>query len=251
MYTYILSDICKQFGKMEALTHCSFSVESGEKVALVGPSGSGKSTLLLLLSGILQPSDGTIFLNGKSLDKLKPGKELSSLVGMVHQQLDLVPQLSAKHNVLAGQLGKWSFWRSFLSILIPQQIETAESALRLMGIESKINVRTSRLSGGEQQRVAFARVFVQDPHVILADEPVSSLDPSRAKALVELLCKTTDKSQKTLIASLHSIDLARKYFDRIIGLRLGKIVFDTPSSELMDSTLERLYELDDSPNSKG
>jgi phosphonate transport system ATP-binding protein len=247
MNTYIVSKVCKTFGFIEALAPCSFSIQAGEKVALVGPSGSGKSTLLLLLSGNLQPTNGTITLNGKFLDKLNPGKELSQLVGMVHQQLDLVPQLSAKHNVLAGRLGSWSFSRSLISIVVPQELESARTALRLMGIEPKINVRTSRLSGGEQQRVAFARVFVQNPTVILADEPVSSLDPSRAKAMVELLCNTTDQYQKTLIASLHSIDLARKYFDRIIGLRAGNIMFDTPSSELKDATLEQLYELDNSP----
>ena len=245
MERYVLSKVCKLFGEVEALSPSSLSIDAGEKVALVGPSGSGKSTLLLLLSGILQPTSGTIELNGQYLHKLKPGKELSQLVGMVHQQLDLVPQLSAKHNVLAGRLGNWSFFRSCLSILIPQELETAKSALKLMGIESKINTRTSRLSGGEQQRVAFARVFVQNPHVILADEPVSSLDPPRAQAVVKLLCSTTNRYQKTLVASLHSIDLAKKYFDRIIGLRAGKIMFDIPASELKDDTLETLYELDE------
>ena len=235
--------VSKTYGEVEALTQLSFSVQRGERVALAGPSGSGKTTLLYLLAGIVQPDEGKLCIDGRSLHQLQPGGELSRLVGMIHQQYDLVPHLAVIHNVLAGRLGQWGLLRSLFSLLWPQDRHVAESALAQLGIADKIHQRTSHLSGGEQQRVAIARLMVQSPRLVLADEPVASLDPARAEEMLRLLTDLTSNTAKTLIVSLHSPYLIQKYCTRVIGLRHGQMVFDLPASEVGEPTLDRLYNL--------
>ena len=156
-----------------------------------GPSGSGKTTLLRVLAGALVPDEGpgAVVINGKSPAELKPGPELASLVGIVSQRFDLVPHLPVLHNVLAGRLGHWSLARSVLSLVWPLERRAAQQALARVGIADKINERPGHLSGGEQQRVAIARMMMQSPLVILADEPVASLDPARAEEVMELLVR--------------------------------------------------------------
>ncbi|MGH2541158.1 MAG: phosphonate ABC transporter ATP-binding protein, partial [Ardenticatenaceae bacterium] len=171
----------KVYSAKVALAQVSLTINDGETVALVGPSGSGKTTLLHLLAGVIQPTEGHIALNGRFLSEMKPGRELSSLVGVIHQQFDLVPHLSVLNNVLAGRLGQWGMLKSLVSLVSPRDKHLAERALQRVGLSDKMYERASRLSGGEQQRVAIARLLVQDPRVIIADEPVSSLDPARAK----------------------------------------------------------------------
>ena len=236
--------ICKSYPSVRALAPLSFKVARGEKVALVGPSGSGKTTLLYLLAGILQPDQGNLSVDGKPLSSVRPGRELSQLVGMVHQQYDLVPHLSVLHNVLAGRLGQWGLLRSMISLLWPHDRDLAEAALEQMGIADKVHERTSHLSGGEMQRVAIARLMVQSSQIILADEPVSSLDPARAEDLLGLLTGLAAADGKTLVASMHSPHLIRKYFSRVIALREGVLQFDIPASEMTDEVAELLYDLD-------
>ena len=257
--------ICKSYPGIKALAPLSFNILPGEKVALVGPSGSGKTTLLYLLAGILQPDEGTLSINGRPMTSVRPGRELSQLVGLVHQQYDLVPHLSVLHNVLAGRLGQWGLLRSVISLVWPRDRQLAEDALAQMGIADKVNERTSHLSGGELQRVAMARLMVQSSRIILADEPVSSLDPARAEDLLGLLTglvnRGTDPTTasrregwygadgddgKTLVASMHSPYLIRKYFSRVIGLREGALQFDMPASEMTDEVSDRLYDLEQS-----
>tara|TARA_B100001245_G_scaffold211134_1_gene175624 strand:- start:52 stop:843 length:792 start_codon:yes stop_codon:yes gene_type:complete len=238
--------ISKSYGKVQALAPLSITIGQGERVALAGPSGSGKTTLLYLLAGVIQPDSGDLLLAGRDLTHQKPGKEKAGLVGLIHQQYDLVPHLPVLHNVLAGRLGQWSLFRSLISLVWPQDRHVAETALAQMGIADKIHERTSHLSGGEQQRVAMARLMVQGSRVILADEPVSSLDPARAEDLLEILTALAGVSGKTLIASIHSPHLMRKHFSRVIGLREGRIEFDIPAEEVTDQVLEKLYDLDQS-----
>ena len=194
------------------------------------------------MGGVIQPDGGTIGLNGHTLSSLKPGRELAGLVGVIHQQLDLVPHLSVIHNVLAGRLGEWSLLRGLVSLVSPRDRDLADAALQRVGLADKVYERTSRLSGGEQQRVAIARLLLQNPRVILADEPVSSLDPSRAHDLMGLLANIVLESGKTLVASVHSVDLARAYFSRVVGLRAGRVQFDLPIEQVGDGLLEDLYE---------
>jgi phosphonate transport system ATP-binding protein len=243
----VAAGIAKSYPRVRALAPLSFTIQPGERVALAGPSGSGKTTLLYLLAGIVQPDEGQLLVAGRPLAQLPLGRELSRLVGIVHQQYDLVPHLPVIHNVLAGRLGQWGLLRSIASLVWPQERHLAESALAQLGIADKIHERTSHLSGGEQQRVAIARVMVQSPQVVLADEPVASLDPARAEEMLRLLTDLTTRAGKTLVVSLHSPYLIRKYCSRVIGLRYGRMVLDLPTSELSESVLDRLYDLDYRP----
>ena len=248
----------KVYGTNRGLAPLSLAIHAGERVALVGPSGSGKTTLLRLLAGALVPDQGprSVIINGKSPGELKPGRELASLVGIVSQRFDLVPHLPVLHNVLAGRLGHWSLARSVLSLVWPMERRAAQQALARVGIADKINERPGRLSGGEQQRVAIARMMMQSPLVILADEPVASLDPARAEEVMELLVGLVSldmghghgddgSSQRTLIASLHTASLIRRHFTRVIGLRESRVQFDLPAGELDDAVLDELYDLGD------
>ncbi len=241
---FLLERAGKSYPGVVALAPLSLEIEAGERVAIVGPSGSGKTTLLHILGGVIQPGQGRVLIDGRPMAGLPRGRELAGLVGMIHQQFDLVPRLSVVHNVLAGRLGYWGLWRSLVSLISPQERHLALAALRKAGIEEKLGERTSRLSGGEQQRVAIARLLVQDPQAILADEPVASLDPARAQDLMRLLRAIAEESGKTLIASLHSVELVRAHFSRAIGLRKGRVCFDLPIAQLTDEMLTQLYDLE-------
>ena len=226
-----------------ALGPLSLSVNAGESVAVVGPSGSGKTTLLNLMAGIIQPDSGTVTLDGRELAGLRPNGELSRLVGVIHQQFDLVPHLSVLNNVLAGRLGDWSLVQSLISLVRPRERHLALKALEHVGIPEKIHDRAARLSGGEQQRVAIARLLMQDPQMIIADEPVSSLDPARAADILDMLTGIAGERGKTLIASIHTLDISSAYFNRVIGLREGRVQFDLPMGELSQQHLTSLYRL--------
>jgi phosphonate transport system ATP-binding protein len=240
---FVLRDVGKSYGRTQALAPLSLEIAHGERVALLGPSGSGKTTLLHLLGGVIRPSEGAVLVAGQPLARLNPGRELASLVGTIHQQLDLVPHLAVVHNVMAGRLGQWNLLRSLVSLVSPRERRLAEEALERVGILDKLYERTSRLSGGEQQRVAVARLLVQSPRAFLADEPVASLDPARADDLMRLLVQIVDEDGRTLVASLHNVQHAKAYFTRAIGLRNGQVAFDAPVASLSEERLARLYDL--------
>ena len=235
--------ITKRYPHVLALAPLDLAIQEGERVALAGPSGSGKTTLLYLLGGIVQPDGGEVVIHGRPLRRMGPGKDLAGLVGLVHQNYDLVPHLPVIHNVLAGRLGHWGLLRSAISLLWPRDRHLAEQVLADLGLADKILERTSHLSGGEQQRVAIARLMVQSPRIVLADEPVSSLDPGLSEEMLRLLTALADSSGRTLVASLHSPHLIRKYFSRVIGLREGVLQFDMPASGVTDEVLSQLYDL--------
>ena len=236
--------VSKSYSGFPALSPLSFAILPGERVALAGPSGSGKTTLLYLLAGILQPDSGSLSIDGKDLARVKPGRELSLLVGIIHQQYDLVPHLPVLHNVLAGRLGQWGLLRSAASLVWPQDRGLAETALERMGIGDKAWERTSHLSGGEQQRAAIARLMVQSPRVVLADEPVASLDPAMADEMLRLLTGLAEDGGRALVVSLHSPELIRRFCTRVIGLRAGHPVFDLPAEAVTGRTMDDLYRLD-------
>ena len=240
----MLDGVVKRYGATVAVDGVSIEVGQGETMALVGPSGSGKTTLLRMLAGAIAPDAGQVLLQGKEPTKLKPGGELAGLVGIVAQQYDLVLNLSALQNVLAGRLGAWGFWRSIWSLIAPRDRGIAMQALERVGIHDRAGQRAGRLSGGEQQRVALARVLVQDPAVLLADEPVSSLDPARAADVLDLLIGIAHERGKTLIASMHAVDLARGRFDRLVGVRNGAVLFDAAPGELSEAAFATLYALE-------
>lgn len=227
-----------------ALAPLSLTIQPGERVALMGPSGSGKTTLLNLLAGLIPPDSGQLLVAGRPIETLRPGREMARLIGIMPQSFDLVPSLSVVHNVLAGRLGEWGLLRSALSLVFPQEVQRAQAALARVGIPEKLYERTSRLSGGEQQRVALARLMVQHPQAILADEPVASLDPARAEDLIAMLAQLAQEEGQTLVVSLHSPPLALRYFDRIVALRRGALLFDRPAASVTPDDLDALYTLE-------
>jgi phosphonate transport system ATP-binding protein len=240
-----LEAVTKSYPGVIALHPLDLTIENGECVALMGPSGSGKSTLLQLLSCGIEPDSGTISIDGISNDQLRPGTDLARIVGIMPQSLDLIPALSVANNVLAGRLGEWGFMRSILSLLSPRDLHLVESALSRVGIPDKIFERTSHLSGGQQQRVALARLLVQEPKAVLVDEPVASVDPARADDLMRLITSLVQENSQTLVASLHSVPLALRYFSRIVALRDGRVVFDHPVDQVTEDDLSQLYVLED------
>ncbi len=236
--------VTKTYPRVTALSGVSLTIDVGDRVALLGPSGSGKSTLLNLLSGMDQPDDGSVTIAGRVLSRNLPRRERAALVGIIHQQLDLVPQLPVIHNVLAGRFGHWGAIRSLISAVWPRDYHLAAEALARMGIAAKIQERTSHLSGGEQQRVAIARALVQSPRLALADEPVAWVDPGLAQEILQLMVGLTEDSDRALVASMHSPYLVQQFFNRAVGLKRGRLHFDLPAGQLTESLLAELYDLD-------
>lgn len=229
-----------------ALDDVTVRVGAGERVAVVGPSGAGKSTVLALANTSLAPTSGSVRVFGEDPRTLAAG-ELRALrvrVGTVHQQLHLAGPLRVVHNVNAGHLGRWSPWRAAASLLRPARIDEARRALESLGIGDKLWERTDNLSGGERQRVAIARVLVQDPDLVLADEPISALDPTRGREVLDALCTIAATGGRSLLVSLHAFDLALEYFDRVIGLRAGRVVFDRPPAGISADDAEALYRIE-------
>jgi phosphonate transport system ATP-binding protein len=239
-----LRQVSCQLGSVMALSDCNLTIYEGERVALIGPSGAGKSTLLSLLNGSLVPTSGQVLLMGQDIRGLRPGqlRRLQRLIGTVYQQHHLVGNLTVIHNVNAGHLGRWSLGKSLLSLGWPQEVETAAKALSQVGIVEKLYVRTDRLSGGQQQRVALARVLIQDPLAILADEPISSIDPERSRDMMNLLRHLSETMGKTLVISLHDVEFAMSHCDRIIGLRQGTPLFDLPATQVTEANQAELYQ---------
>ena len=239
----VLDRVTVTYGGRPAVGPVSLTVPAGQAVALVGPSGAGKTTLLRVVAGQVAPSTGTVALAGRDPGRTRGRTELPGLVGLLPQRLDLVPQLSVRHNVQAGALARWGVLRSLAALLLPLEHPPAVEAVRRVGLSELSAARVADLSGGEQQRAAIARLLVQDPALLLADEPVASLDPARADQLLGLLRGMAGEDGRTLIASLHSPELACRHFERVVGLRDGRVVFDLPPERVTPEVLEPLYRL--------
>ncbi len=231
------------YGSLRALDGVDLRIEHGERVALIGPSGAGKSSLLSLLGGGLAPDAGRVEVLGRDLASASPRERRSvqRRLGTVRQQLDLVGPLRVVHNVNAGRLGDWSLVRATLSLLSPRDVDGVRRALALVGLEDKLFERTDRLSGGEQQRVAIARVLVQEPWAILADEPIASLDPARGAEIIDRLLALSETLGTTLVVSLHDVDVALARFERVVALRDGRVVYDGPGRRLSERAIAELY----------
>ncbi len=226
-----------------ALRNVTLTVWPGERVALVGPSGAGKSTLLNALNGTVPATAGEVRIFGRDLAGVST-RELRRLragIGTVHQQLHLVGPLRVVHNVNAGQLARWSLARSLWSLLRPQGVPAARDALASVGMADRLFDRTDALSGGQQQRVALARIVVQEPQLVLGDEPVSALDPALAVDVLTLLARIVDRQGCTAVMSLHDFTLARRFCDRLVGLRDGEVLFDRPAGEVSNDDAVELY----------
>jgi phosphonate transport system ATP-binding protein len=225
----------------------SLKIEPGDRVGIVGPSGAGKTTLLRLLIGAVRPTSGRVLVGDRDLHEL-PTRELRrirSQIGFVHQDHRLIPNQRVLTNVLAGRLGQWSLLRSLREVYWPQraEVERVHELLKSTGIPEKLYQRVDTLSGGQQQRVAIARALYQHPSSLLADEPVSSVDPARARDTVGMLVSIAEQRSLTLCVSLHDLSLAREFFPRLVGMRNGRIVFNCLTAELSDDDFARLYQL--------
>jgi len=235
--------LTRRFGERLALDRLDFRISRGEQVAVIGPSGSGKTTLLRLLSGVLWPTEGSVTVLGEETTRLR-GRRLRAFrrrLGILYQSDNLVPGLRVVHNVLMGRLGRWSLPRALLSLLVPQEIDTARRALREVELEDRLWSLPGTLSGGQQQRVAIARLLLQEPDLMLADEPVSSLDIRLGREVVRLLAQTATRYDATLLVSLHSLDLLAEHFTRVIALREGRIHWEGRPSELTRALLREVY----------
>lgn len=245
---FVLDAVSVEYPSAPALRDVSVRIDPGEAVAFVGPSGSGKTTLLHLLNGSVRPTRGTVRVAGSALGDMTAQelRRTRASIGFVHQDLRLIPNLRVQQNVLAGRFGRLSFSASLRAMLLTPKRLTREvhEVLERVGIAEKLFERTERLSGGQQQRVAIARALFQQPVALLADEPVSSVDPARARDSVQLLTRLSRELGVTLCVSLHHLELAREFFPRLIGLKHGSIVFDQAASELSHEQFEALYRLD-------
>ena len=250
-----LEGVSLAFDGRFAFEEVSFGVEPGEIVAMVGPSGAGKTSTLRLLNGLLQPSGGRVLAGERDLALLAPAelRELRTAIGAIPQGFGLVPNLRVAQNVVAGRLGRMGLFGSLRAVVRPSrhELEEVHALLEGLGIGDKLFQRVDSLSGGEQQRVAIARALYQEPAALLADEPLSALDPARARETLELLVGIARERGLTLVLSLHDIRLARELLPRLIGLRAGRLVFDRPTREIDDADIEALYGLELSGSAGG
>jgi phosphonate transport system ATP-binding protein len=226
-----------------ALAQVDLQVAAGERVALIGPSGAGKTTLLRVAAAALRPTQGHVALLGTDPWTLRAGalKALRARVGFVHQAPPIPPRLRVVTAVLAGRLGQWGLGQALRSWLLPADVVGARDALARVGLGERVFDRCDQLSGGQLQRVAVARTLYQSPGLLLADEPVSALDATTADAVLRELVAYSTAAGATFVASLHAVDLALRWFPRIVGVRDGVVMFDLPSSEATPDRLAALY----------
>ena len=230
-------------GGFTALQPLDLAIQPGERVAIIGSSGAGKTTLLRLLSTGLLASSGRVQLLDADPAQLSGGalRRLRTRIGLIHQSPPLPPRQRVITAVLAGRLGQWSLARSLLSLCYPLDIPGVRAALEPLDLGEKLFARCDQLSGGQLQRVGIARVLYQGADLLLADEPVSAMDPLLADHTLALLNRLAQEHQKTLVASLHAVDLALRHFPRIIGLRGGVVLFDRDAAQVTSEDLRELY----------
>lgn len=227
----------------QALKQVNLTINEGEFVVIVGLSGAGKSTLIRCVNRLVQPTEGSIMVDGHDVTRMGEAelRRWRTKVGMIFQNYNLVKRSSVLQNVLAGRLGHLGTMRSLLGLFPEGDVATAKRALQKVGIEEKTYTRADSLSGGQQQRVSIARALCQDPRVMLADEPVASLDPPTSHAVMRDLKRINREERITMLVNLHFIDMAQEYADRIIGMRAGEVVYDGPADQVTEQTFEEIY----------
>jgi phosphonate transport system ATP-binding protein len=230
-------------GGVQALTNVTFNVNRGEFLAVIGLSGSGKSTLLRCINRLVDPTSGSIIFNGMAVTGATDDeiRTIRRKIGMVFQHFNLVSRSSVLTNVLAGRLGYVNPAWSMINRFPKEDIASAIKQLERVGIADKANYRADELSGGQQQRVGVARALIQDPEMILADEPVASLDPVLAHSIMQYLEEINRKDGVTVLCSLHFLDLVHRYSDRVIALNNGQLVFDGLPTEIDDKKFKEIY----------
>jgi phosphonate transport system ATP-binding protein len=242
--TLRVDGLSKRYGNVLALDDLTVSVEPGEMVVLLGPSGAGKSTLFRCLTGLVKPDEGEVWLLGEPIHRLdrRALQNHRRSIGLVFQQHNLVGRLSAMDNVLTGRLGSTPMWRVLARQFAPADRQAALASLDRVGLLDQAYQRSDSLSGGQQQRVAIARVLAQHCKILLADEPVASLDPESARRVLSDLRRVAREEGLAVLCSLHQVEWARQFADRVVGLRSGRVAFDCPVADLTDSRESALYQ---------
>jgi phosphonate transport system ATP-binding protein len=230
-------------GAKPALNDVSFSVKKGEFISVIGPSGAGKSTLLRCINRMIEVSSGEVHFDGTQVNRLKNTelKKLRSRIGMIFQHYNLVDRLTVIENALHGRLGSKSTLAGALGSYSREEKKHAMEVLAMLGLGDHVYQRCDRLSGGQKQRVGIARALVQNPSLILCDEPIASLDPNSSKIIMDHLKKFSREMGITLMVNLHQVNVAINYSDRILGVNSGKIVFDGSPDELTSDRIAEIY----------
>jgi phosphonate transport system ATP-binding protein len=238
-----VSNLSKSYKDVKALTNVCLSVKRGELVCVIGASGSGKSTLLRCINRMIEPSCGSVVFDDKEVTSMKKYKlrKLRRRIGMIFQHYNLVGRLSVFENVLHGRLGYKSTFDGMLGIYSSKEKENAAKVIGRLGLDDQIYKRCDALSGGQKQRVGIARALVQEPKMILCDEPIASLDPRSAKIIMDYLRDISQSMDITVLVNLHQVDVAVKYAHRIFGLNEGTIVFEGKPQELSKKQVYRIY----------
>jgi len=241
-----IESVVKKFGDFTALDLKNLKIKQGEFVSIIGPSGAGKSTFLRLLNNTILPTHGAVYFDDVNVSKLTGPRLFAhrARIGFIFQQFNLVKNLSVLQNVMTGRIVHNPLWRVLLGRWTPEDYEICEKFITDVGLREKVHNRATELSGGQQQRVAIARAMSQEPKLILADEPMASLDPKLANVILGLLKKFNEEQGITVIVNLHVLELARRYSTRIIALKAGELTFDGTVDELGRDALEQIYDID-------
>ena len=242
-----IRNLRKSYGSNHVLHGIDMEVKAGEFVVMLGLSGAGKSTLLRCMNGLNQPDSGQLQVGGIDLMRRHSRRELARHVAMVFQHHNLVQRLSVRKNVLTGRLGQVGTLASVLQLFRQSDIALADACLQRVGLAHKADERTEALSGGQMQRVGIARALAQQPQVILADEPVASLDPKTARSVLQYLRDATRELGIAVVCNLHQVDYAREFGDRIVGLSQGRMVFDGVPEQLDEAALNAIYSSEPQP----
>ena len=241
-----LKNVTRRFGKKLAVDSVTLAIPQGQMVGIIGRSGAGKSTLLRMINRLQEPSSGSVHFAGVEVSGLR-GQALRNWqrdCAMIFQQFNLVPRLDVLTNVMLGRLNHRSTLMSLLNIFTREERVHAIAALERLGIEQTALQAAGTLSGGQQQRVAIARALMQNPKMVLADEPIASLDPLNAKIVMDALRDINEREGITVITNLHTLDTARNYCERIVGMAGGRVVFDGKPSELTAEAVKEIYGTD-------
>ncbi len=234
-----------------ALCDVSVTIDGREVVAMIGPSGAGKSTFVRCINRLVEPTTGRVLLDDSELTGLDDDELRNARrdIGMVFQEYNLVERLTVMENVLSGRLGYVSNWAALRRNFPPEDVERAYELLDLVGLDGMEDKRVDELSGGQRQRVGIARAVVQEPKIVLADEPTSSLDPETSRDVMELLTDIAVDRDVPVLINIHEVDLAEKYADRILGLHDGELVFDGPAADLTSESKGVIYRGEEPPES--
>ncbi len=238
--------VTRRFGDKVAVDDVSITLRPGEMVGIIGRSGAGKSTLLRMINRLTDASAGRILFDGRCVSELKgrAQREWQRDCAMIFQQFNLVPRLDVITNVVLGRLNARGVLVSMLTLFPREDIDRAIDILERLGIAEHGAKRAEALSGGQQQRVGIARALMQDPRIILADEPIASLDPMNAQVVMDTLRRIHDEDGRLIVCNLHTLDTARRYCDRIIGMRAGRVVFDGSAADLTTAAAREIYGAD-------